>query len=156
MTQTEEQDLLQLQNFLTYRLARVQARLNAQAVRLLKETAGINLSQWRVIAMIGSGGDDTVLAADLKRIMGFDKGLFSRTVRGLMADGLVTSAVDERDQRCQRLALTNSGRALYNSTLPVMRARQERLQDALDADELVALLSGLDKLETAASAGGHA
>ena len=150
MIQSDEPDLLQLQSFLTYRLARAQARLNAQAGRLLKEASGISLSQWRVLAMIGAGGEDTVLAADLKRMMGFDKGLFSRTLRGMMDDGLVNSVTDEADRRRQKLALTEAGRALYDKTLPVMRARQRRLRAALEPAELDALHSALLKLEAAA------
>lgn len=149
MIQTDAPDLLQLQNFLTYRMARVQARLNAQGMRYLKEKAGISLTQWRVIAMIGSGGEDTVMASELKRMMGFDKGMFSRTVKQLMEVGLLTSGTDETDHRRQRLALTADGRALYQKTLPLMRERQQRLRDAIGEQDLAVFFSALEKLEAA-------
>jgi DNA-binding MarR family transcriptional regulator len=144
---SDDPDLTQLQHFLTFRLARVQARLNAQAIRILKETSGIGLSQWRVLAMIGSDETGTARAAEIKRVTGFDKGMFSRTVRTLIAAGLVTSDTVEEDHRRQTLRLTGAGRALYERTLPVMRARQRRLREALDEEELTALFSALRKLE---------
>jgi DNA-binding MarR family transcriptional regulator len=143
----KDQDLLQLQSFLTFRLARVHARLNTQAGNLLRQTSDISLSQWRVLAMIGAGGADTVFAADIRRLMGFDKGLFSRTLQGLIKDGLVSSATDIQDHRRQRLSLTEDGREVYDRTLPVMRGRQNKLRAALEPEELTALMSALDKLE---------
>jgi hypothetical protein len=76
------QDPLPLDQFLTYRLARVQARLNVHAAVLLKRHAGLTLSQWRIIALIGSGGHTKV--SDFTRSMGLDKGLVSRNVRLLV------------------------------------------------------------------------
>jgi len=144
---TKDPELMPLRSFLTFRLARVHARLNTQAGNLLKQTSGISLSQWRVLAMIGSGGEDTVSAADIKRLVGFDKGLFSRTLQGLIREGLVTSVIDAQDHRRQRLSLTEAGRTVYDRTLPAMRARQEKLRAALEPEELAALFSALDKLE---------
>ena len=146
----EDSDLLQLQNFLTFRMAKVQARLNAQAMRILKKTAGIGLSQWRVIAMIGTGGGEPVLAAEIKRATGYDKGLFSRTLRGLIDDGLILSTTVREDQRRQALCLTAAGAAVYNRTLPVMRRRQENLRNTLEPQEVSALYTALEKLELAA------
>ncbi|MEM9319975.1 MAG: MarR family winged helix-turn-helix transcriptional regulator [Pseudomonadota bacterium] len=156
MTEETERDALQLQDFLTFRLAKVQARLNAQAIRILKDTAGISLSQWRVIAVVGAGGENTVLAADIKRVMGYDKGLFSRTLHRLIEQGFVTSQTDTGDQRRQALALTETGKALFDRTLPIMQARQHSLRSALEQDELDALCSGLEKLEAEVDRQGQA
>jgi DNA-binding MarR family transcriptional regulator len=142
------QDPLPLDQFLTYRLARVQARLNVQAAVLLKRHAGLTLSQWRIIALIGSGGHTKV--SDFTRSMGLDKGLVSRNVRLLVEKGLVASARDTADLRVQRLRLTRSGQALFEQTLPKMRERQRYLRAALDPSELAVLYGALVKLEAAA------
>lgn len=149
MIHEDPPDLLQLQSFLTYRLARVQAKLNAQGMRVLKEAAGIGLTQWRVIAMLGVSGEDPIIAADLQRIVDVDKGLLSRTIRGLAEDGYVVSIPDEDDHRRHQLALTEAGQALYEQTLPVMRRRQAQLRAALTVEEIEVLFTALEKLETA-------
>ena len=146
----EAQPELQLQQFLTYRLARVQAKLNAQASRLLRDTAGITLTQWRILALIGIEGLQR--SADLSRLAALDKGMISRNVKLLLQDELVLTEGDENDQRAQTLVLTEKGRKLVDRTLPVMRKRQALLRGALDAGELATLYRALDKLELAADA----
>ena len=45
-----------LRRMLTYRLARLNAQLNAQAARILRESSGLSQTQWRVLVMIDSLG----------------------------------------------------------------------------------------------------
>lgn len=149
MTQNTPPQPIQLQGFLTYRLARVQSKLNAQGIRVLKEVAGLGLSQWRVIAMIKAGEGNIALTADLIRSMGLDKGLISRTVRKLKEAGLVKAVADPVDHRRQLLALTDAGHAIYDQTLPAMQRRQEKLREALEPGQLDALISALNRLEAA-------
>ena len=72
-----------LQRNLTYRLARVQARLNAQAARLLKEKAGLSLTQWRILKLIRTYGQAN--ASTLAKASTMDPGHFSRKVKTLIA-----------------------------------------------------------------------
>ncbi|SDD57384.1 MarR family winged helix-turn-helix transcriptional regulator [Ruegeria marina] len=146
----EPQPELQLQQFLTYRLSRVQAKLNAQASRVLREHAGITLTQWRILALIGVEG--LRRSADLSRHAALDKGMVSRNIKLLVAEGLVVAEGDDSDQRAQTLGLTGKGRQLVERTLPIMRKRQNLLRGALDAGELAVLYRALDKLELAAEA----
>lgn len=148
MPTREQESDLPLQQFLTYRFSRVQAKLNAQATRLLRAQAGITLIQWRIIALIGAAGRSR--SSELSRHAALDKGLLSRNLKTLIADGLVTACDDDTDNRAQNLALSPRGRQLYDATLPVMRARQRALRGALDPRELACLYSALDKLEIAA------
>lgn len=134
--------------FLTYRLARVQAKLNAQANRLVKDCAGLTLTQWRLIALIGATGRST--AAQLSRYAAMDKGLISRNLKALGEENLVRIIRDTEDNRLQHLELTAEGRALFDNTLPRMQARQNALRDRLDEEEVRAFLATLDKLEQAA------
>ncbi|WP_434055829.1 MAG: MarR family winged helix-turn-helix transcriptional regulator [Roseibium sp.] len=137
-----------LHQFLTYRLSRVQAKLNTQAQRILSEAADISLIQWRIIALIGSSGDSH--AGELTRRAALDKGLFSRNLKTLMKRGMVTSREDKADHRIAILSLTGDGHALYQKVLPIMRARQRALRSSMTKSELDTLHSALDKLEIAA------
>ncbi len=141
---------LDLHQFLTFRLARVQAKLNAQATRILREVAGLSLTQWRIIALIGNAsGDGPTRSADLTRAAEFDKGQFSRKLKTLVETGLVVAQVDERDNRVQLLSLSDAGQALFDRTWPTMQARQAALRATITAEERDALISALDKLEAA-------
>ncbi|MEM7041487.1 MAG: MarR family transcriptional regulator [Pseudomonadota bacterium] len=157
MTKKSEQtitpDDLPLHQFLTYRLSRVQAKLNAQANAMLRAHAGLTLSQWRILALIGAAGQTRL--SELARIAALDKGLLSRNLKTLIADGLVRSKQDDIDQRVQHLSLSGSGQTLFETTLPRMRQRQTHLRSSMSARELDVLYRALDKLEIAADYRGE-
>lgn len=138
-----------LRDHLTYRIARVQAKLNAQATRIVKEAAGITLTQWRVILLIGTVG--RTRSTDVVREAAIDKGLVSRTIKTLTDADLVATETDKHDQRAHNLTLTAKGRELYARVLPITQERQRALRADLDADEIETLYQVLDKLETASA-----
>ena len=139
---------LPLHQFLTYRLARVQAKLNTQANRILRATSGITLTQWRVIALVGAAGQARL--SDLAKAAALDKGLLSRAVKTLVEDGSILTRTDENDHRAQVLSLSGKGQQIFERTLPVTRARQHRLREGLTEEELAVFRQVLDKLEIAA------
>lgn len=141
-------DDLPLHQFLTFRISRVQAKLNAQANALLGEHAGLTLSKWRILALVGAAGETRL--SELSRIAALDKGLLSRNLKLMVEDGLVASKQDDVDHRVQHLKLTETGQKLFEHTLPKMRQRQRKLREALTRVEIDALYSALDKLEVAA------
>jgi DNA-binding MarR family transcriptional regulator len=136
-----------LETFLTYRLARVQSKLNAQATRILRDHAGITLTQWRILAVIGDAGSCT--AAQLSRNTSMDKGLISRNVKTLIAQGFLSSQRDAFDNRAQHLDLTDKGQDVYQRTIPRMRDRQTALRAYLTPDDEAVLLRVFDNLERA-------
>jgi len=146
-------DEMPLHQFLTYRLSRVQAKLNAQASAMLRAHAGLTLSQWRILALVGAAGQTRL--SDLARIAALDKGLLSRNLKTLTAEGLVDAKQDDLDQRVQHLTLSKRGQALFEKTLPRMRKRQRGLRSALTTRELDVLYKALDKLELAADHRGE-
>ncbi|WP_425071266.1 MarR family winged helix-turn-helix transcriptional regulator [Sagittula sp. S175] len=144
----EEQSNTAPGRFLTFRLARVQAKLNAQSSRILKEHAGITLTQWRLISLIGAAGRTT--AAHLSREVAMDKGLISRNIKTMVSDGWVRITVDPEDNRAQHLELTDTGMAIFLDTLPRMRARQDQLRALFDHEEEAIFNRALDKLDRVA------
>lgn len=145
---TPAQPTLPLTDFLTYRLARVQAKLNAQASRILREHAGINLTQWRIIIVLGEIGICT--SAQLSRLTTMDKGLISRNVKSLTAEQIVKATRDATDNRAFNLGLTAKGQEIFHHTMPRMRARQEHLRAHLEPAEFEILMTAFTKLEKAA------
>lgn len=141
-------DDLTLQQYLTFRLSRVQAKLNAQGARVLREAVGLTLSQWRVVALVGMAGQTR--HSDLAREAALDKGLLSRNVKNLVKQGVVVSTPDEFDHRVQHLSLSEKGQAIFDRALPVTRRRQDHLRAGLTKDEINTFRRVLDKLEFAA------
>ena len=139
---------LPLRRFVTYRMSRVQAKLNAQASRILREASGITLIQWRVIALVGAAGQTQ--SSKLSKDAALDKGLLSRNVKTLIEQGVLASRTDAEDHRVHILSLTDKGQAIFEKTLPVTRARQTQLREGLTDEELRVFHKVLDHLEIAA------
>lgn len=134
----------QLQSLVTYRLSRLQARLNAQAQKLLEEHAGLSLSEWRVAVVLREAGE--MSSADLVRLTQYDKAQISRTVRKLRGKGLVVDGNATADLRVTRIKLTPAGTGVIEKALPVMRDRQGALMAGLTPKEQRALFDTLDKI----------
>ncbi|MDC0343763.1 MarR family winged helix-turn-helix transcriptional regulator [bacterium] len=144
--------LAQLSNFLTYRIARVHQKLNMQATRILHDSVGLTLSQWRVIAFVGGAGE--VTASELVKYTAMDKGLVSRNVKSLIESGLVSSSNHANDSRVHVLSLTQKGQGIFNIALPRMRQRQEKLAENVSVDDIAAFRRVLEILEKASEGTG--
>lgn len=141
---------VEVRRFLTFKLNRLHAKLNAQATEVLRRHAGIGLSQWRILSLLYDAGETTPAAlvseADL------DKGLCSRNLKTLVERELVISQRDPHDRRRQLIKLSCKGEELVTRTLPTMEARQAHLLDSLDQDERAKIYAIIAKLEYASVA----
>jgi len=137
-----------LTRYLTFRLSRLQAALNAQAAQVLAGGAGLTLMQWRILALIDGTGQTTHGA--LMRSGAFDKGLLSRALAGMIDQGLLSEARDDGDHRRQNLRITPLGLQRRARAAPLMQARRERLLRDFTPAETEALMAALDKLMAAA------
>lgn len=107
---------------------------------------GLTPPQYGVLVLIDAspGSDQSSLA----RAMGFDKVTTLRLVRGLEERNLVHRALSQRDRRQHQLTLTEAGKALLQSCLPLVEKAYQRLSAPLQEDELKELQRLLTKLET--------
>ncbi len=136
-----------LRNLMTFRFARIQARANAQAARILKSHTGISLSEWRMMVMVDVHGKIT--PAQIVRITNFDKALVSRTLKGMQQKGLLTIETSATDSRSHVIDFTPKGRDVHKRTKPIMQRRQETLAASLAPGELKVLFQSLDKIDAA-------
>ncbi|MCY4292300.1 MAG: MarR family winged helix-turn-helix transcriptional regulator [Roseovarius sp.] len=134
-----------LNRHLTYRIARLQARLNAQATELLKAHAGISLAEWRILAILSNPEIET--QKDVLVAMGLDKGQISRTVKKLEQKMLVAPASSAAKPRNRPIILTDSGKAILKTMFPIMTRRQALLQSDLSDDEIATLFELLTRIE---------
>lgn len=138
---------LALEEHLTFRLSRIQAKLNTQASKLLSCSAGITITQWRVLYLLNALG--TSRAAELARLGVIDKGMLSRTIKQMLSSGLIRAERDDNDQRVQKLSITENGRVVFDQAQPVMQHRSNQLHSCMDETETATFMRILDRLETA-------
>lgn len=136
-----------LKNMVSYRLARVQAKLNAQASKILRQNGRLSLTQWRVLVMLDTLGEAS--PTTIARKTEFDKGLLSRTIKGMIATGLIKGRLNQTDARQQILKMTDLGRAAFEKAKPHMRKRQQSLLGCLSDHERETLFGAFSKLEAA-------
>lgn len=140
-------ELEQLRRFLTYRISRVHWKLNTQASKILSETVGLSLTQWRILAFIG--GSESITASELVKVTAMDKGLISRNVKTMIQNGVVVSTGADKDHRVNLLTLTPKGREIFEIALPRMRQRQVQLQRGIAQTDIDAFHRVLDALDIA-------
>lgn len=140
-----------IQQTLTWRIHQVHSKLNTHAAKFLEKVSGIGLAQWRVMQAIGLKGSTT--HSDIRRYIAVDKGQLSRSLKGMIEEGLVEARSDRNDHRQQQLSLTTKGRRIFNITMPMMRKRQTYLMSTLTDAERKTIFVALEKLELAA--GNH-
>lgn len=75
-----------------------------------------------------------------------DKMQVSRAIAGLEEGGLVRREDDAGDGRAKIVCLTPAGRALYNKIVPLARAREAYILEALDAAERDVLRRAMARL----------
>ena len=136
-----------LKQQLTYLVSRLNAKLTAQASRLLKEHSGFSLSQWRLMAYLDSVGQARL--ADFIRFANFDKGQMSRVAQDLVKRGLLKVEVSAADQRMQMLSFTDEGRQEYERVAPFMSARRLALYDEFSLEEHEQFTAFIERLEAA-------
>ena len=133
-----------LESFVSYRLARLNAVLYADLAHELQAHVDLSPVQWRIIALLHRHAPTT--SAELVRESGMDAGLLSRNLKRLVDERLVDAAHSDDDRRRLRLSLTRRGRRLYERLIPLMRRRQTRLMRGIDERERRVLYRALDKL----------
>jgi len=137
---------LNLDRFLPYRLSVLSNRVSDAIARQYSRRFGLTIPEWRVMAVLGQGGD--VSAREVAARTAMDKVRVSRAVTGLVAAKRVQRQIDEADGRVSRLSLTPRGRAIYDEIVPLALHLEELLLSSLSPDErgvLDRLMAKLDR-----------
>lgn len=124
---------LRLDAYLPYRLAAASAAVSQLIARTYEARFGLTIWQWRVLAVLGEGEERTQRA--LIERTGMDKVTVSRAVQALMLRGLVTRRASVADRRASLIALSQAGAGVYREIVPLARAYEDRLLEALTPDQ---------------------
>lgn len=104
---------IELESFWPYRIAVLADQIGRYTLRIAKEKAGLNLSQWRVLAAVAEQPGRT--AAQVTEITPMDKTIVSRAVSSLIAHGFLTKKAKQNDKKRMQLTPTKAGYEAYSS-----------------------------------------
>jgi DNA-binding MarR family transcriptional regulator len=133
-----------LDGFTPYRLAVAAKRTSEALARQYRERFGITIPEWRVLAHLAHGGEETSVR-DVEAQVQLERYEVSRTARRLEEKGLLVKTASDADRRLVVLRLTQDGRELMAELLPLARAHQARIEARL-GDAFAGLEAGLEAL----------
>jgi DNA-binding MarR family transcriptional regulator len=142
---------LQLDAFLPYRLSVASNAVSARISASYRKRFGLKVPEWRLIAILAEGSEMTPQA--LGNSARIDKISVSRAAAALIERGLIVARDNPGDGRSHLLALTSSGRSLYDEIAPVALAMEAELLGNFSAEERALLDRLLRRIEAAASSG---
>ncbi len=134
-----------IRDLLSYRLHVVANLLSRGAELRYRREFGVSLWEWRTIALLGAV-TEPLSFNHLAHAAGVHKSQMSRVVSGLVKRRLVVRAADPGDARGLRLALSRSGRKLYEGLIEAAAERDEAFNNCLSNNEKQVLERALAKL----------
>ena len=140
---------LKLQAFLPYRLSIASNRVSAAVASSYQALFGLKIPEWRLIAVIAEGAGATQQALGVATRM--DKVTVSRAAAALVDRGLLARRPNPGDQRSHLLALTTTGRALYEDVAPKALELEAQVFAGFTAKEIATFAAMLDRIEASAA-----
>ena len=134
-----------IRELLSYRLHVVANLLSRGAELRYRRQFGVSLWEWRTIALLGAVTEPLSLN-HLAHAAGIHKSQMSRVVSGLTRRKLVLRAADADDARGVRLALSKSGRKLYEGLIGAAQERDAAFRSCLSLKEKEVFERALSKL----------
>ena len=104
----------------------------------------ISLDQWLVLGPVWK--NDGISQKDIAEYCGKDKTSITKIIDTLEKKNLVVRVTDQLDHRVKRVVLSQKGRELFLSALPVMAQTRDELRSGISDKEIEALKSILNKI----------
>jgi DNA-binding MarR family transcriptional regulator len=137
-----------LDDVLLYRLSRLLASAGGMVIRICEGSFGITRREWTLIALLAR--EDELLSSELAQRAQLDRARTSRAITSLVGKKLLRRHARPADRRQAALALTDSGRALYQSLYPLVLDLNRELLAALPAPAVEGLDQALQALQARA------
>jgi DNA-binding MarR family transcriptional regulator len=138
-------EILELENFLPYRLYHLADLVSREFSKIYKDRLGLTRPEWRVLAGLGQHG--TLTATALGEQSAMHKTKVSRAVAELERRRWLARRPNESDRRIEHLALTRAGLDAYREMVPLAKAFEQGLSQAMEAARLAEFNHGLERLE---------
>ena len=116
-------EILSVTDALSFRVARFSLLNERLGGMNFQKRLGVTLNEWRVIGLTEALAPATV--SDVRKMLLMDKGQLSRSVRGLVARGLLLTHPSPEDPPAVTLSLTANGRVLHGHALAYASLRHD-------------------------------
>jgi len=137
-------------DFLPHLVARLAYQLNSDLVEKLRFER-INLTRWRILAVLAMGGGITINEIIDGAMM--QQSALSRALTSMAKEGYLRRVVRRDDARCTAIYLTDRGRALFDTLNVVVRRREKRLLAGMSPREVRAAFALMRRLSRNMHAG---
>ena len=121
-------------DYLPYRLLLVAKLLDRCTTRLLSESCGLTVAEWRVLAQLALNSPST--ARQLAEQAWVDRAEVSRAVSSLIGKKLVSKRLNPKDRRSAKLSVTPAGKRLFDRIRPLRAEFHGALTHALTPDAM--------------------
>lgn len=132
---------LTLDEFIPYRLSVLSNTISRKIAEIYNREFGLNIWQWRVMAVVGETPGVSATAVTSKTAM--DKVAVSRAVAGLIELGYMTRDASSEDARRSVLQLTKQGESIYRQIVPLALKYETDLLSGFDQRTLDELKDAL-------------
>ena len=128
---------LTLAEFLPYQLSITSNAVSDLIARAYRGRFALKVPEWRLMAVLGERASAT--QRELCEATAMDKVTVNRATKALEDRGLIGRAPNAADGRSHHLALTNTGRELYDQIVPLALSVEAELEKILGSGEAKAL-----------------
>ena len=132
---------LTLAQFLPYQLSITSNAVSDLIARAYRGRFALKIPEWRVMAVLGEAASAT--QRELVASTAMDKVTVNRASKALEDRGLIGRAPNAADGRSHHLALTDTGRELYEQIVPMALSVEAELFSSEEAQALEAMLTRL-------------
>lgn len=136
--------LINLEQFLPFRISVLSNRVSANIAKVYGERFGIAIPEWRVITILALYPGSS--ASEVSEHSAMDKVAVSRAVARLLDRGFIRREIHGDDRRRSILNLTAAGRQVYETAAPLVNAMEDRLMSVLSPQEQEQLSRMVDRL----------
>ena len=113
-------------------------RLHQQSTQVFVQhtrAAGFDLTSVQFAALDAIQAHPGTDQARVAELIAYDRATIGGVIDRLEQKGWIRRVVSERDRRARELSLTDEGRQVYRRLLPVVRALQDDILQALNATD---------------------
>jgi len=125
--------LLDLEQFLPYRLSVLSNRVSGNIAKLYGDRYGLAIPEWRVITILALYPGSS--ASEVSERTAMDKVAVSRAVARLLERGFIKRETHGDDRRRSVLALSAAGFEVYETIAPMVIETTRRLMSVLSEEE---------------------
>jgi DNA-binding MarR family transcriptional regulator len=138
-----------LGQFLPYLLSITANTVSVRIADEYRSRFGLNVPEWRVMAVLGDSG--ALTQRQLTRLTIMDKVAVNRACKELEKRGLAHRQPNAEDGRSHHLDLTEAGRAMHGAIMPLALEMERRLFSTFTEEELALFRALLARIRAEAA-----